>query len=585
LTTRRLCASLLLLVPATGIAGAQEAKTTERPAAVRSAQTPESPVQEQLRRRIEAAPDRGSITVGSASLRADAALAVFYERRAYQPAWVTREGPRPLAEALLEELRAADQEGLQPGDYHSEQIGIGLRNARASTLQAEELVDLELLLTDAFLTYGAHVLRGRIDPETLATDWLASPRTSDLPEHLESALASGDVTSALASLLPPQPGYETLREALSRYRQIASEGGWPAVGEGPRLEPGDRDGRVPELRRRLAVTGDLPDDAAVADPADPELYDEPLADAVRSFQARHGLTTDAIVGPATLAALDTPVETRIEQIVLNLERWRWLPQELGERHVLVNAANFEVQAVEDGATVLRSRAIVGRPYRRTPVFSDSISYLVVNPYWNVPHSLAVLDQLPMQKQDPTYFQRVGMRVFRGWGADAEDVDPSTVDWNEVSARSFPYRLRQDPGPVNALGRIKFMFPNKFSVYLHDTPARDLYARSARDFSSGCIRVERSRELAVWLLGEGDRSADRLEAGWSVPVERTISLPSPVPIHLLYWTAWAEEDGTVHFRNDVYGRDERLAAALAEVPSTGTPGVPGSDPIPSSGVPR
>lgn len=518
-------------------------------------------------------------------VRADAALSVFYERRAYRPAWVTGEGPQPLAGTLLEELRAADREGLDPGDYHLDQVAAGLRNARASTPQAEELVDLELLLTDAFLTLGAHLLRGRVDPESLDTDWLASPRTSDLPEHLEAALASGDVASALASLLPPQPGYRALRDALSRYRGIASEGGWPAVGEGPRLEPGDRDGRVPALRRRLAVAGDLPEDGGVTDPADPEVYDEPLAEAVRSFQARHGLTIDAIVGPATLAALDTPVAARIEQIVLNLERWRWLPRELGERHVLVNAANFEVQAVEDGATVLRSRAIVGRPYRRTPVFSDSISYLVVNPYWNVPHSLAVLDQLPLQKQDPGYFQRVGMRVFRGWGADAEEVDPSTVDWSEVPARSFPYRLRQDPGPVNALGRIKFMFPNKFSVYLHDTPARDLYARSARDFSSGCIWVERSRELAVWALGEGDRGADRLEAGWSAPDERTISLPSPVPIHLLYWTAWAKEDGTVHFRNDIYGRDGRLAAALAEVPSTAAPGVPGPDPIPSSGVPR
>lgn len=564
----------------------------------------ESPVQEQLRRRIEASGERGPLSVGGEVVRATPTVASFYERRAYRPVWVTGQGPTALAEQLLDVLADAEVEGLGGADYHMETVreilsrvgaaGSGAGGAEPSdrarepggtTAELGALVDVELLLADAFFTYGSHLLRGRVDPETLHPDWLATPRAFDSGVVLEAAVAAGDVRSALASLLPPQTGYRSLRDALARYRRIASRGGWPEVGAGPRLEPGARDARVAALRRRMAATGDLPPDAPGEGATDPELYGDRLAEGVRRFQRRHGLAPDAIVGPATRAALDTPVEARIRQIVLNLERWRWLPQDLGDRHLIVNAADFELAAVEGDSTVLRSRAIVGRPYRRTPVFSDTVTYLVLNPYWNVPHNLAVLDQLPLQRADSGYFRRIGMRVFRGWGSDAVEVDPSSVDWERVTADGFPYRLRQDPGPVNALGRIKFMFPNRFSVYLHDTPTRDLFARSVRDFSSGCIRVERARELASWLLGEGEAGARRLEAGWDEGGEQTVPLDAPVPVHLLYWTAWADDDGTVQFRRDIYGRDEALDDALAEVGSGEAGDQRGTAPPPHAAAPR
>ncbi len=330
------------------------------------------------------------------------------------------------------------------------------------------------------------------------------------------------------------------------------------------MEAGARDGRVVPLRARLAATGELSEEGSAVE--DPERFDEEVARAVLAFQRRHGLGVDGIVGPATLAALNVPAAEHARQIQLNLERWRWLPADLGRRHVFVNAANFELDLVEDGREVFTSRVMVGRPYRRTPVFSDRISYLVLSPYWHVPHSLAVQDQLPAQRRDPGYFAQAGIRVFRGWGQDAVEVDPAAIDWSRVSASSFPYRLRQDPGPRNFLGGVKIMFPNRFNVYLHDTPSRALYERSRRDFSSGCTRVEKALELTELLLQDvpGWNMA-RIRQAVERGREETVRLPRSVPVHLLYQTAWAAPDGAVHFRHDIYERDTPLAAALGEPP--------------------
>ena len=230
----------------------------------------------------------------------------------------------------------------------------------------------------------------------------------------------------------------------------------------------------------------------------------------------------------------------------------------------MNIAAFRVDVVESVETVLTMRAIVGRAYRRTPVFSDTVRYLVLNPSWNVPHSIAVNDKLPLIRQDPGYLERYGYRLYRGWGANAARVDPDTVDWSRITARNFPYRLYQEPGPHNALGRIKFMFPNRFDVYLHDTPERQLFQRTTRTFSSGCIRVERPRDLAGYLLrGAPSWTPDRIDRVLAAGTETTVSLPEPVPIHIQYWTAWAEGDGTVHFRPDIYDRDDSLDRALRE----------------------
>jgi len=521
-------------------------------------------VQEALRNRIEAAGTPPALKVRGRPIYAVQALPTFYERRTYRPAWSDDGGPRPTALALLRAVREADLEGLRPADYHLAAIeellrdGAGRRGGRRWTVTA--LVELDLLLTDAFLIYASHLLSGRVNPETIDAQWIASRRERDIAAVLAEAIESGRIAESLRGLLPEHPGYHRLRDALARYRAIAAAGGWPTVPEEAKLATGERGPRVTALRQRLAVT-----DSSIAAKGDE--FDADLEEAVRRFQRRHGLDVDGAVGPATLAALNVSVEERIRQIELNLERWRWLPQELGERYLIVNIANFELDVVEAGRTVLTMRVVAGRPYRRTPVFSDQMTYLVFNPYWHVPRNLAVQDILPQIQSDTTYLGRQGMRVFRpSESGGLEEINPKTIDWAQVTAENFDLQLRQDPGPTNALGRVKFMFPNRFNVYLHDTPTRSLFERSARDFSSGCIRIEKPIELVEYVMaGDSTWTRDRIMAAIATGSEETVRLPQPQPVHLLYWTAWAEDDGSIQFRRDVYNRDASLYAELQESP--------------------
>ena len=567
-----LAAVLLTLLAGPGPAGAQAAGPADGEEAI-----DRTPLAEAIRNRVEAAaglPDR--LFVGDERVHASATLSAFYEGRGYEPAWVDEGGVRPAARRLLDALADAGRDGLRPSDYHEPEIREQVAALEAASgIDAGRLVDLEMLLTDGFLLFGSHLLAGHLDAATLHPNWRAERRERDLAALLEKA-AGGDPARVLRELRPAQHGYRRLTEALEAFRAVEAAGGWPTVPEGEQLAPGDTSSRLPALRARLAavpeaVAGALgPPDLRIV--GDTLVYDSLLADAVRAFQRRHGLTPDALVGPATLAALNATAGERIRQIEVNLERWRWLPEELGERHVLVNTADFRLDAVEDGEVALTMRAIVGKPFRQTPVFSDRISYMVFSPYWHVPHTLAVQDHLPLQKRDPTYFQRLGFRLFRGWGADAAEVDPATVDWSSVTARNFGFRLRQDPGRLNFLGSVKFMFPNPWNVYLHDTPARELFGRTARSFSSGCIRLEKPRELALWLL-RGDRqwTPERVDRAMAAGREETARLASPVPVHLLYWTAFVGEDGTVEFRPDVYGRDAPVARALErEPPASASP---------------
>jgi murein L,D-transpeptidase YcbB/YkuD len=519
---------------------------------------------EHLRNRIEAAGASGAIDIGDDRVLATQALSRFYVGRLYRPAWVDSSGLSPRVGALVQAVRGAAAEGLRPRDYHLDHILAAAALVHRQTRERRppdvaQLVDLDLLCTDAFVLLGSHYLAGRVNPETIDAEWSANRRGAQLESVLESALAAGDIGEALRRLLPQQPGYARLRDGLAQYRSLAAAGGWPSVPAGVRLAPLDRDSTVPLLRSRLALF-DAVDRGAGADPT---LYDSTLVEAVRRFQVRHGLDVTGVVDSGTAAALNVPVEDRIRQIELNLERWRWLPEDLGRRHVIVNIAGFDLDVVDAGSVVRSMRVMVGRTYRRTPVFSGMMTYLVLAPYWHVPRNLAVQDQLPLIRRDAGHFATQGIRVFLGSGADAEEIDPATVDWSKVGPRDFPYRLRQDPGPRNALGGVKFMFPNKFNVYLHDTPSRELFDRPQRDFSSGCIRVEQPIELAEFLLAGTEWTRERLLTAITRRQEQTVRLPSPVPVHILYWTAWAERDGTIQFRQDIYDRDGRLAGALRE----------------------
>lgn len=521
-------------------------------------------LREGLRSRIEAAGYPARLKVANATIRAAAALPQFYEGRAYEPAWIGGQSPWPRVNGLLQAIQGADREGLRPGDYHLDTIRSVLARLRERPEPETDLIDLldlELLLTDAFLTYAAHLVSGRVNPVTLYPEWIAVRGERDLVTVLNRAVSSNRIEGTLLDLLPDHPGYYRLRDTLARHRAVVESGGWPQIVEGPKLQEGASGDRVLTLRRRLRASGDL---AADSTPGAGEAFDVALGAAVRRFQSRHGLDADGVVGPATLAALNVSAAERARQIELNLERWRWLPERLGDRHVLVNIASFELEVMEGDSAVLGMRVVVGRPYRKTPVFSDTISYLVFNPYWHVPNNLAVQDLLPQIRNDPGYLARQGIRVLTSNGRS--EIEPGSIDWSQVTPASFRYRLRQDPGPLNALGRVKFMFPNRFNVYLHDTPARDLFVRTERGFSSGCIRVERPLELAEYLLrGNPAWDAARVRQVLEKGQETTVRLPHPVAVHLLYWTAWSEPDGRIQFRSDLYERDRPLARALGTPP--------------------
>ena len=539
------------------------------------ARSPAELVAERIRTRIEAAGIVMELRAAGEPVYASLVLPSFYERRLYRPAWSDEHGPTRLTDDLIGALRRADLEGLRSEDYHLAAIEAVLAAVRADAkrgpaLAPDRWAELDLLLTDAFLVYGAHLLAGRVNPETLRPEWVSNRRTADIAVVLEAALTSGNIAGTLASLDPPEVGFRRLREALAHYREVSATGGWPVIPDAS-LRLGERSSSVAALRERLR----LEDDLGPVETQDAELFDEPVEQAVKKFQGRHGLTADGVVSAATRAELNVAVERRVEQLELNLERWRWLPKHLGRRHIIVNIAAFELDVVEDEAVVLSMRVVVGRPFNRTPVLSDTMRYLVLNPYWHVPSSIATTELLPKLKRDRSYLARYKLRVFPSSRLDAQEVDPATIEWSTITAARFPYRLRQDPGPLNALGRIKFMFLNKYHIYLHDTPARPLFEETQRDFSHGCIRIQHPIELAVYLLRNDPRwDRDALLAALDDAEDRSVPLPEPMPIHLLYWTAWADADGTIQFRRDIHDRDAPLLTALRAPPPRAAPRVSG-----------
>ena len=495
--------------------------------------------------------------VGGARLYERAALLGFYARRAFRSGWSNEQGPNRLADDLVNALGRADLDGLDPEEYHLARIRALLDTVRSNTAKGRPtdltaLADLDLLLSDAFLLYASHLLGGRVDPETLHPRWDANRRDADLGVVLEDALESRKVARALQRLVPTQEGYQRLREALARLRAIADAGGWPVIPPGV-LKPGMQSPAVATLGVRLLQEGALVK-------AGGDVFDEPLEQAVRGFQRRHGLEETGIVDADTRAELNVSAAARVEQVRLNLERWRWLPQDLGRRRIIVNIAAQELQVIEDDEVVLGMRVVVGKDYKRTPIFSDTVRYIVLNPYWGVPQSIATEEMLPRIQKDSTYLERFGIHVYPT-GPSAAEIDPSTVDWSKLTAEQFPYRLRQEPGRLNALGRIKFLFPNRYDVYLHDTPSRSLFERAQRDFSHGCIRVEQPIELAAYLMKKSRWDRDAIEEALDEGTEQTLYPPRPIPIHLLYWTAWADEDGTIEFRTDINAVDRPLAVAL------------------------
>ena len=494
-------------------------------------------------------------------------LPEFYRNRDFRPAWIDDSLALADARALLPALRRVAADGLDPENYHLAAIESLLAEIDTSArkglrhVRPESLADLEMLLTDGFLLCGSHLVHGQVNPETIQSEWFIKGHFEDLAAALEKGLAAKNVAGALDALRPSFAVYQGLRRAYGQYGGLLAAGGWPEFTAGPKLVKGDRDVRVGALRKILTAMNDLP---GATGASDPDLFDGALEEAVKSFQRRNGLEPDGVVGAETASAIDVPAADRLKQIRANLERWRWITRDLGERYVLVNVAGFRVGIYEAGSEVLSMPVIVGRTYRQTPDFSGRISTITLNPAWNVPPKLAREDILPKLRTDPAYLTKKGFRVFASWSEGAREIDPADVDWRGIKEDRLSYKFRQDPGPQNALGRIMFLFPNKFDVYMHDTPERWLFGRAVRDFSSGCIRVENALDLAGYILRDDpDWTKDKILEAIDAGETKVIRLRTPLNIHVLYWTVWLGEDGRVEFRQDIYLRDAALVRALDE----------------------
>ena len=496
-------------------------------------------------------------------------VAALYAISARTVLWVDAAGRQSAAagEALDLLGRAAD-EGLDPADYGAAALKASAAALSGGNAGSDDIAAFDVGLSAAMLRYMRHLHLGRIDPRSIGFHIRAPAEAHDFPTLLASALAAGRVSQAADALLPPLSRYRALRDALPRYRAMATRapGGLATLDDDVVLRPGDRHAAVRVLRERLVLLGDLPAGAAAGDDS---LYDDTLADAVRRFQARHTLEPDAIVGRRTRDALAVPLTWRVRQIELALERLRWLP-DLGARpFVILNIPMFRLWAWDagepPGPPVLTMRAIVGRAVdTQTPVFTATLRQIVFRPYWNVPRSILLGEILPLVERDPDYLVREGMELVRGASDAGEIVEAS--DEALALLRRGELRLRQRPGPRNALGPVKFEFPNEEHVYLHGTPAQALFARTRRDFSHGCVRVEDPGALAEWVLGlqgNDDWPRARIDEAMADAWSGRVRLARPVDVVLFYVTAVAMPEGDVHFAPDLYGHDERLDRALAD----------------------
>jgi len=501
--------------------------------------------------------------------RRDAALWTtlrrFYATHGFTLAWAAPGITAPRAKSLLSVLAEAGREGLEPSDYPVRKLAE--RIDRRGPMPEEELFALDLGLSHAFLRYATDLSRGRLYPGPYERGWHIRPSPLDLVPAIESATMKEDPRIVLERLAPPHPEYARLRDALPRYREIVKSGGWPPVPQGPTLHPGETAdaARLNAIEERLAREGYLQTGGEGERSKKKHAYaryDAQLSDGLRAFQRRHGLEPDGVIGAMTLAALNVPAETRARQIALNMERWRRMPAEMGARYIVVNVAGFRLEIYEKERFVTSMKVIVGMEGWGTPIFHADMTHVILHPAWRVPTSIAVKEILPKLRKDPSYLAENHMDVLRP-GADGNlTVAAASVDWSKVSARNFPYRLRQRPGPDNPLGNFKFVPPNDYDVYLHDTSSPRLFQKDKRAFSHGCIRVERPMDLALWLLSPDPKwTRERLEEALKDPKTRRVDLREDVPVYITYWTAAVDGDEGPSFFPDLYALDAELDARL------------------------
>jgi len=490
----------------------------------------------------------------------------FYESYGYSLPWVKGMEPSAQAQQVIALLLKAEQEGLSAEDYDGPRWSDRLAKLKPATVQPSEAdaVRFDVALTVCVMRYISDIHIGKVNPKHFDFGLDVEAKKHDLPEFLkEDVVNATDLTGILAKMEPPYPGYQRTIQALHTYLEFAKEyegKSFPAIQK--TIAPGDSYPGVPQLIRLLRLVGDLPADANL--PADETVYQAPLVDAVKSFQRRHGRTPDGRIGAQTLADLNVPLTRRVRQMQLTLERWRWLPVRLHAAPIVANIPEFRLRAYDENYKVaLSMNVVVGKAYdHNTPVFSDAVQYVVFRPYWGVPFSIAKAEFLPRIAADPNYLATKGFEVVN---SRQEIVTSGTVTSDILAQlRAGKLFIRQTPGPKNSLGLVKFIFPNSYSVYMHDTPAQEFFAKSRRDFSHGCIRLEKPAELAVWVLRDNRGwDMDRVRGALNGSPNQQVNLAHPIPILIVYGTVIVTEDGLVHFYDDIYGHDAALEKVLAK----------------------
>jgi len=505
----------------------------------------------------------------------------FYRERQFSLAWFKNHQLVPRAQDLLSIIAKAQDEGLDPKDYQAKDfkaLFAKFEQARGDTAQRNALErEIDVALTGTYLNWASDYYRGVANPrDGKNPDWKVKPNKIKLHKALLTFLGERKSRYNYYEFAPLHPEYSYLKKALMAYRAQERAGGWPVLPATLKLKPGDSSPAVPALRQRLL--GRAPASGAGAPVATPvsnnpsapaaapdQLYDQDLVNAVKMFQQDAGLKADGVVGGETLKQLNVPIGQRIDQLILNMERWRWLPKKFEENYLLVNIPEYKLHVYEQGKEAFSMRVIVGKALNATPIFSDKMEYVVLSPYWNVPFSIIENELREKLVADPAgYLERLDMEVVKGSGRKATVVDPSSIDWANVTEKTFKYTLRKRPGPDNDLGEVKFIFPNSNDVYLHDTPHDALFSQSQRSFSHGCVRVEEPIKLATYLLRDQPKwSQQAIQDTIAQRREKYVTMKEKLPVYLVYFTAWADADGHPHFREDIYGHDKALARELFE----------------------
>lgn len=474
---------------------------------------------------------------------------LFYRERKYQLAWFKDNKILPQAEKLLDVISKAADEGLDPADYRLSDPDKLFKELKASKKDFDRFTEvqreLDVSLTATYFLWASDYYRGVVVPdEHKEIEWDVKQNKIRLDLALMTVLGEKKSRYPYAGFSPVHPEYSRLKKALADYRKVQKAGGWPLIAASPRLKPGQTSAVVPVLRKRLGM-----------EETSDSVYTTDIFNAVKQFQTNQGLNPDGRLDTETVRIMNVPVQDRIRQIIVNMERWRWIPQSFEPDYLIVNIPEYKLYVYEKGKIVLSMNVIVGKAINSTPVFSDRMEYIVLSPYWNVPFSIIKEELAPKIAGNPSYLDRLDMEVVN---AEGEQINPSSINWNTLTESNWEYTLRRRPGPKNDLGDVKFIFPNSNDIYLHDTPHDQLFSQAKRGFSHGCVRVEKPIELAEYLLRNSDDwNRARLLSTIAERKEKKVKLPAPLPVYLVYFTALADENGRVHFRDDIYGHDKTL----------------------------